>query len=145
MNKHLSSKYRDPRIEAYKLDQLSPMCLHDDGRYLTRDVPRIEHDGLWYPILLYKVTPQWWAEKFAPWPYGGCNLLPPVINEDGMVWAVKMGSNRWEAAVHLGYDSIDAIMFGHSDDCVKLGVWFRDCDPLHNSDCPPYTGAWEYN
>lgn len=145
MIKHLASKWRDPRIQAYDLQKLNPMCLHEDRRYLTRDVPRIERDGLWYPILLYKVTPQWWTEKFAPWPYSGCNLLPPVINQDGMIWAVKMGSNRWEAAVHLGYETIDAIMFDHSDDCVKLGVWFRDCDPLHNANCPPYTGAWEYN
>lgn len=144
MSKHLSSQWRDPRIDIFPLDKLTPMCLHDDGRYLTRDVPRIASQGLWYPILLYKVSSSWWSEHFAPYPNGGCNLLPPVIDEDGMIWAVKMGSNRWEAARHLGYDTIDAIMFDHSDDCVKLGVWHRECDPLHNTDCHPYTGAWSY-
>ena len=144
MSKHLPSIWRDPRIEPFELNKLSPMGLHTDDRYLTRDLPSIQREGLWYPIMLCRIDPKLWMREYAPHPDGGTYLLPPVINDDGWIWAVKMGANRWQAAKHLGYDTIDAIMFKHTNDCVKLTIWHRECDPLHNPDCAPYSGAWSY-
>lgn len=143
MSKHLSSKWRDPRISIYKLSDLTPMDLHKDERWRWRDLPSIESDGLWYPLMLYKITPEWWHGPFSKWRPLGNYYIDPVINDDGMIWAVKMGSNRWQVAKHLGYDTIDAMMFDHSDDCVKMARWHKQCDPLHNPD-RPYTGAWSY-
>jgi hypothetical protein len=141
---HLSSKYRDIRIKPYELAKLTPMDIHSDERWQTRDLPRIQADGLWYPIMLYKVTPEWWNGPFARWRPKSNRFVDPVTNKDGMIWAVKMGSNRYQCAVHLGYDTIDAIMFDNSDDCAKLAAWYRDCDPLNNSNAPTYTGAFGY-
>lgn len=144
MNKNLSSKWRDSRIVPYKLDKLTPMDLHRDQRWRTRDLPSIEEHGLWYPIMLYKVTPDWWYEKFIMYPSTSVYYVDPVINEDNMIWAVKMGSNRYQCAVHLGYDTIDAIMFDNPNDCVKLAVWYRECNPLNNSNAQEYKGTFTY-
>ena len=143
MTKHLQSKYRDPRIQPYELAKLTPMDLHSDERWCTRDLPRIVEYGLWYPLALYKVTPAWWHGSFAKWRPKNNRYIEPVVNEDGLIWAIKMGSNRYQCAVHLGYNTIDAIMFDNPNDCIKLTVWFRECDPLNNKDAP-YTGAYEY-
>jgi hypothetical protein len=145
MTMHLTSLYRDPRIQEFALSKLTPMDLHLDERWKTRDLPRVAEQGLWYPIMLYKVTPDWWHGPFSRWRPRGCYYVDPVVNEDGMIWAIKMGSNRYQCACHLGYTSIDAIMFDHSDDCVKLGAWFRDCDPLNNSNARPYQGLYAYD
>lgn len=145
MTMHLQSKWRDPRIKPFLLSKLTPMDLHNDERWLTRDLPRIERNGLWYPIMLYKVTPDWWNTKFVSWRPKGCYYIDPIVNEDEMIWAIKMGSNRYQCAQHLGYESIDAIMFDHSDDCVKLAVWHRDCDPLNNTNAQPYQGLFQYD
>lgn len=145
MTMHLKSKWRDPRIRRYKLSKLTPMDLHDDERWLTRDLPNIEKNGLWYPIMLYRVHPSWWETHYSKWRSKNCFINEPIINADGYIWAVKMGCNRYQCAVHLGYNTIDAIMFDNSDDCVKLAVWHRECDPLNNKNAPPYTGAYGYN
>lgn len=144
MTMHLISQYRDPRIKQYELKKLTPMDLHSDNRWQIRDLPSVITNGLWYPIALYKVTPEWWNGPFTKWRPKVNNYIDPVVNEDGLIWAVKMGSNRYQCAVHLGYDTIDAIMFDHPDDCVKLTVWFRECDPLNNKNAPAYTGAYGY-
>lgn len=144
MTKHLSSQWRDPRISPYDLSKLTPMDLHKDERWQTRDLPLIQEKGLWYPIMLYKVSPYMWHNRYSHWWPNGCYKAAPIINDDGMIWAVKMGSNRYQCAVHLGYETIDAIMFDHSDDCVKLAVWHRECDPLNNKNAPAYTGAYGY-
>jgi hypothetical protein len=144
MTKHLSSIWQDDRIRPYKIKKLTPMCIHKDKRFLTRDLPSIQSCGMFYPLLLYKVTEDFWFNKFVGSTKQDCDYLPPVINDDGFIWAVKMGSNRWEVANYLRYDSIDAIMFNNPNDCVKLGVWFRECDPLNNKNAPAYTGAYEY-
>ena len=141
---HLSSKYRDTRINPYELDKLTPMDLHSDERWQTRDLPSIQTNGLWYPLMLYKITPEWWNGAFTKWRNKHNRYADPIINEDGMIWAIKVGSNRYQCAVYLGYKTIDAIMFDNSDDCAKLGIWFRDCDPLNNSNAPAYTGAFGY-
>jgi hypothetical protein len=142
---HLQSQWRDPRINSYNLSKLTPMDLHKDERWRTRDLPRIQQHGLWYPLALYKICPYWWHNTYSRWRPADCCHVSPIINEDGMIWAVKMGSNRYQCAVHLGYETIDAIMFDNSDDCVKLTVWFRECDPLNNKNAPAYTGAYGYD
>ena len=145
MTMHLQSKWRDPRIQPFLLSKLTPMDLHKDERWLTRDLPRIERDGLWYPIMLYRVTEEWWNGGFKNWRPKSSHYVDPIVNEDGLVWAIKMGSNRYQCAKHLGYESIDAIMFDHSDDCVKLAAWHRDCDPLNNVNAQPYQGLFQYD
>jgi hypothetical protein len=144
MTKHLQAKYRDPRIQSYELAKLTPMDLHSDERWKTRDLPSIQLNGLWYPIMLYKVPLDWWNGAFTKWRPKTNRYIDPIVNEDNMIWAIKMGSNRYQCAVHLGYDKIDAIMFNNVNDCVKLAVWFRECDPLNNNNAPPYTGAYGY-
>jgi hypothetical protein len=144
MTKHLSSKWRDPRIKPYKLSLLTPMDLHNDDRWITRDLPSIQANGLYYPILLYKETLEWWNTKYKGWYSGLKRHATPIINDDELIHLVKMGSNRYQCAVHLGYDSIDAIMFNTQEDCIKLGAWFRDCDPLNNKNALPYSGLYGY-
>lgn len=145
MAKNLKAKWRDKRIRRYKLCKLTPMDLHCDDRWETRDLPSIQKNGLWYPIMLYRIHPEWWIKNFTKWRPTSHSYIDPIINEDGYIWAIKMGSNRYQCAVHLGYDTIDAIMFDNSDDCVKLAVWHRECDPLNNKKAPPYTGAYGYS
>lgn len=140
--KTLNCAWQDPRIESFPLSKLTPMDLHNDERWKTRDLPRIKRDGLWYPIMLYKVTLDWWHNKFTKWRPHECHYVDPTVNEDEMIWAIKVGSNRYQVAQHLGYDAISGIMCDHSDDCAKLGIWMRDADPLNTN--IPYTGDWSY-
>lgn len=142
---NLQSRFRDTRIQPYELSKLTMMDCQKDERWRTRDLPRVEAHGLWYPIMLYPVTPEWWHGPYKKWR-NTTDLIheEPVINEDGMIWAIKVGNNRYQCAVHLGYTSIDAIMFDNCHDCIKLGIWLRDCDPLNNSNAPAYTGAVRY-
>jgi hypothetical protein len=142
--KHLSSIYQDDRITIFRLDTLTPMDLHNDDRWVTRDLPSIQNNGMYYPILLYKITLEWWENRYKKL-YSSLNRhATPIINNDGLIHAVKVGSNRYQCATHLGYETIDAIMLDNQEDCIKLGVWFRDCDPLNNKNAPAYTGAYEY-
>lgn len=141
----LKSIWRDPRIERFALANLTPMDTHSDLRWKTRDLPNISLNGLWYPILIYKVTPDWWNQKYLKWRPKTYYDIKPIVNNDGMIWAIKMGSNRYFCAKHLCYKFIDGIMFDNSDDCVKLGVWFRECDPLNNQDHIPYQGTFSYH
>lgn len=145
MTKNLKAKWRDKRIKRYKLSTLTPMDMHNDERWQTRDLPRIERDGLWYPILLYRVHPNWWQNYYTKWRSKDCHYIDPIVNKDGYIWAIKIGCNRYQCALHLGYETIDAIMFDNSDECIKLGIWLRECDPLNNKAAPPYTGAYGYD
>lgn len=138
----MHSTWRDPRIQPYELAKLTPMSLHSDERWKTRDLPRIEKDGLWYPIALYKVTLDWWNTKFVKWRPLSCRYVDPIVNEDGFIWAIKVGSNRYQCAEYLGYSAIDAIMFSHSDDCAKFAIWIQETDPLNTA--APYQGLWSY-
>lgn len=141
---HLSSTWRHPDIIPMPVSMLTPMGINRDGRWKTRDLPKVIESGLWYPIMIYKVTLDWWDNGYAVWR-SKFNWYPtPVVNSDGFIWAVKMGTNRWMCANHLGYRSIDCMMFSHPDDCVKMSVWHRECDPLHNPDAEPYSGKWQY-
>lgn len=120
------------------------MDLHRDNRYLIRDLPRIKNVGLWYPLLVYRTTTDWWNNKFAKHRSVDCFYLDPVVNSDGCIWAIKMGSNRYQSARDLGYSAIDVIFCDDADECVKLGKWFAQCDPLNNINSLPYLGLYDY-
>ena len=133
--KHASSLWQDhPGIHPIKLNKLSPMSHHFDDRWRLRDLPRFEPQGLWYPLLYYKVTPEWWNTKFKSW-FGAQpawpHINPHTVNEDNMIWALKLGSNRLQVLHHLCYTSADAICFDDVNDLIKLGFYLRDEDPLH--------------
>jgi len=132
----MKSLYQDyPNIHVVNLEKLSPMSWHDDQRWFWRDLPQIQDNGLWYPLLYYKVTPVWWNNKFASWKsaYPSWDKInPPVINEDGNIWALKMGTNRLTALKFLGYNTCDTICFKTANALIKVGVYFREEDPLHN-------------
>jgi hypothetical protein len=144
MTKNLRSKWQDNRVRSFELSKLTPMDLHSDERWKTRDLTSIRDNGMYYPIMLYKVTLDWWNDTFAGWRPKAQKYVDPIVNEDGMIWVIKMGSNRYQCASHLGYNCIDGIMFDNPNDCVKLAVWFRECDPLNNKNAPPYSGAYGY-
>lgn len=142
--KTLHCKWKDSRITAVDLNRLTPMDLHLDNRYLTRDLPRIQRDGLWYPLLVYRVDPTWWNTVWIKHRSVQCRYVDPIVNSDGTVWAVKMGSNRYQTAVHLGYDAVDVIICKDADECVKMGKWFAQCNPLNNKDSLPYMDLYDY-
>jgi hypothetical protein len=144
MKNPLRAQWQDSRKKIYPLHQLTPMDPHADNRHLIRDVPSIEAHGLWYPILIYCVDLHWWNTKYQIWRPKTLLSQDPVINSDGSIWAVKMGSNRLRAAAELGYDSIEGIMCKNSDECVKLGRWYAQCDPLNKTDTPEYLGIFDY-
>lgn len=133
--KHASSIWQDhPGIHTVELHKLSPMSARKDNRWYWRDLPKMMDDGMWYPLLYYKVTPEWWNTKFKSWfgkseSWPGIN--PPVVNEDGMIWALKTGSNRLKCLKFMGYTSTDAILFDDVNTLLKLGEQLREKDPLH--------------
>ena len=142
--KTLHCKWKDNRTISVKLNKLTPMDLHLDNRYLTRDLPRIKNDGLWYPLLVYCADPNWWNKIWVKHRSVQCRYVAPCITEDGSIWAIKMGSNRYQSAVQLGYDVIDIILCKDANECVKLGKWFAQCDPLNNTSSLPYMGLYDY-
>ena len=133
--RHCSSLWQDhPGIHSIELNKLSPMNHHQDNRWYWRDLPKVIDEGMWYPILYYKVTPEWWNGGFKSW--FGANkawphINPPVVCEDGMIWALKTGSNRLRCLKFMGYTSADAILFDDVNELIKLGVSLREEDPLH--------------
>lgn len=142
--KTLYCKWKDTRISIISLEQLTPMDLHNDDRYLTRDLPSIQKHGLWYPILVYRADPRWWNEKWVRHRSAQCRYVDPCINDDGFIWAIKMGSNRYQSALYLGYDAMSVIMCNDANECVKIGKWFAQCDPLNNTNSLPYMGLYDY-
>lgn len=110
------------------------MSARKDNRWYWRDLPKMMDDGMWYPLLYYKVTPEWWNTKFKGW-FGSSEswpgINPPVVNEDGMIWALKTGSNRLKCLKFMGYTSADAILFDDVNTLLKLGEQLREKDPLH--------------
>lgn len=144
LSKHLSAIYKDPRISVFRLDTLTPMDLHNDDRWQTRDLPSIQSNGMYYPILLYKMNLDWWNNKYKKHHSSLNRHAKPIINSDGLIHAVKVGSNRYQCACYLGYKTIDAIMFDSQEECIQWGIWFRECNPLNNKNAVPFTGAYEY-
>ena len=120
------------------------MDLHSDDRYLTRDLPRIKEQGLWYPILVYPVKPNWWSENYENWRNkDNPHIFEPVVIGN-LIFAIKIGNNRYQCAKHLGYDSMDAIFLTTAIECVKLAKWFVQCEPLNNVDAVPYMDLLDY-
>lgn len=142
--KTLHCKWSDDRIISVELNKLTPMDLHRDNRYLTRDLPRIKKDGLWYPLLVYRADPDWWNNTWVNHRSVQCTYIDPRIANDGFIWAIKMGSNRYQTAMHLGYNAIDIILCDDANECVKLGKWFAQCNPLNNINSLPYMGLYDY-
>jgi len=127
---NLTSQWKDSRIQQIPLVNLTPMDLHADNRFLTRDLPSIRDNGMWYPVLAYWVTEEWWRGPYENWrPKMNPVAMPTII--DGMILALKIGNNRYQCANHLGYTSIDGMIMSDANECVKLGRWFDQCDPLH--------------
>lgn len=132
---HMNSIWRDDRIHSVDLDRLSPMSYHPDERWRTRDLPRMHKDGMWYPLLYYKVTFEWWDKKFRNW-FGGTPawpyINPPTVNNDGYIWALKIGCNRYLCLKHMGYTSADCIIFSDVNELIQTAIYYREQDPLHN-------------
>ncbi len=145
MTMHLSSIWRDPRITAVPLSCLSPTTVHADYKHRTTVLPQIVNHGLWYPLNCVKFSQDHWQRRviYGLPPASALRLPKPVINEDGFIWAIKMGCNRYQAARELGYHSIDCIFFDHTDDAVKVARWHQQCDPLHNPESV-YMGVFDY-
>ena len=106
-----------------------------DGRWEWRDLPRIQRDGMWYPVLYDRVTPEWWDNTFT-----GCFsykddwdiIKNPTICDDGFIYLVRIGNNRVKVAEHLGYDSIDGIFFPVLRNLVQYSQLIKNTDPYNN-------------
>ena len=112
------------------------MGWHADNRWYWRDLPRIMDNGLWYPVLYYKCTLDWWNTSYFKrkgsqpmWKH----INPPIVNEDGMIWGVYMGTNRLQCLKFMGYNSVDCIDCKGQAELIELGVYLRDKDPLHGN------------
>jgi hypothetical protein len=141
----LHSIYRDNRIVHIELSKLSPMDLHRDQRFKIKVVPTMQTQGLHYPLSCVKFTPAQWDRQMRN--HNEAHRLyqrPGIVNDDGVVWAVKMGCNRFEAAEYLGYTSIDVIFFQHTDTAVQWARWFEQCDPVNKPGCEEFSAKWDY-
>lgn len=134
--RHCNSLWQDhPGIHKVELHKLSPMGWHADNRWYWRDLPRVMDDGLWYPILYYKCTLEWWNTSYYKrkgsqpmWQH----INPPFVNEDNFIWGVYMGTNRLQCLKFMGYNSVDCIECKTQGQLVELGLYLREEDPLHN-------------
>jgi len=130
---NLECLYREhPNIKPTPLHKLSPTTYHMDGRWEWRDLPSLQKDGLIYPILYRKVTPEWWNKTFTnAFKHLECwdKIKDPKINEDGMIWSISLGNNRIICAEHLGYDHIDAIFFDNLPKLVKYTHFIKEQNP----------------
>ena len=143
---HLKSLWTDSRIQPVELDKLTPSSVHGDGRHQTKVIPTLKTQGLYYPLSCIKFTQSEWINRVVHGTnkISASRLPEPTFNSDGLIWVVKMGCNRYQAALELGYTSIDCIFFNNTDDCVKIDRWYTQCDPLHHINCEPYTGKFNY-
>ena len=138
---HCSSHFQSKDVHPVDINKLQPMVYHMDHRWKTRDLPSVKKYGLWLPLLYYKVTPEWWNTNYKSnkGAYDYWEIInPPVVNEDGMIWAVKIGSNRLHVLKHLLYTSVDAICFLDSDSLVQYHFKLKEIDvnafkPIDNS------------
>ena len=108
------------------------MDIHKDGRWQYRDMPSIQSDGLFYPIACYWLNEDMWFRSFVRPLQHAVDIREPIVNDEGMILAIKIGNNKFQVAEHLGYTHIDGIVFENSDEATKHGLWYRVCDPLHN-------------
>jgi len=137
---HCQSLYRDSRIQEVPLEKLSSLFLHPNERFKWKVLPTMRDQGMYYPLAVCKITEDLFAKQF--W---GSPKQDPTVNEDGLVWAIKMGSNRYDAAMHLGYTSIDVIVHPNLNDCVTWDRYFQYINPLFNKDPEPYRGKFSYD
>jgi len=133
MNNTLQCLYREhPDIKPVHLGKLSLSSYHMDHRWQWRDLPSIKMDGMKYPILYDRVTPEWWENTFT-----GCFsykddwdiINPPNIHIDGYIYLVRIGNNRVKVAEHLCYDHIDGIYFPVLKDLIEYNQFLKT-DPL---------------
>ena len=118
---HCSSYFQSKDVHAVDLNKLQPMVYHMDHRWKTRDLPSIKKYGLWLPLLYYKVTPEWWNTNYFSnkGAYDYWELInPPVVNEDGMIWAVKSGVD-FATAMNLIFSDEEMAIFASI-----IGFWF---------------------
>ena len=111
--KHCTSIWTDNRIQSVELSKLSPMGWHADNRWYWRDLPRIMDDGLWYPMLYFKISLDWWNNSYFKrkgshpmWEH----INPPIVNEDNMIWGVYMGTNRLQCLKFMGYIGLQIVL-----------------------------------
>lgn len=135
MKKHCKSLWQDVTgIHSVELNKLSPMNYHFDNRWYWRDLPRIIDDGLWYPLLYFKLTLDFWNNNFRS-RKGGTRVWdkinPPTVNEDNMIWGVYQGTNRLKCLSFMGYDSVDCLVFKGQKELIEYALYIRDKDPLH--------------
>jgi len=133
---HSSSTWQDhPGIHRVDLNKLSPMSDRKDVPWFWCDFPKIMDDGMSYPLLYYKVSPQWWNTKFKGY-FGSShwiwhNINPPAICEDGLIWALRRGSSKLKCLKFMGYTSADAILFDNVDKLLELDRQFKKTATLH--------------
>ncbi len=61
------------------------------------------------------------------WPH----INPPIVNDDGMIWGVYMGTNRLTCVKFMSYTSVDCIECAGQAQLIELGIYLRDKDPLN--------------
>ena len=133
--KHCSSLWRDERIRGVSLNKLSPMGWHSDNRWYWRDLPRIIDHGLWYPMIYFKITPEWWNTSYFKrkgshpmWEH----INPPVINDDGMIWGIYIGTNRYRCLKFMGDKSVDCIECKNQSEAIELGSYLKEKGQFYN-------------
>lgn len=137
------SIYRDSRIKAVPMNKLSPMSTHGDGREQWKTLPTMKSEGMYYPIHVCKVDEKlWYNQVMRIAPELQALQRQPIVNEDGLIWGVKMGCNRFLTAEMLEYDSIDCIIHPTLDLCVQWARYFQHIDPLHNDNPEPFQGKF---
>lgn len=109
------------RMESIDLDYLTLMTIHADDRWRTRDLHRIQRDGMKNPIAVWKCT----LDEYNRQRRYQRNL-PNAKVVDGYVYAVKFGNNRVQVAKHLGWQTIQAEVFTNHHDAVIFGMKLRE-------------------
>lgn len=140
---HLQSTWQSEAIIKKSLDDLTLGDIHEDNRYLTRDVPSILEEGLRYPIVFYVADRNYWDKLLIPTrdPAHRARLLVQQIPVD-FINIVKTGNNRVQAAKYLGYSSIDCLSFQDERLAIQWGKFFAEGDPLKTG--TPFTGKYTY-
>ena len=132
--KTLHCLYQHLDIKPVPLSQVSLASYHMDERWKHRDLPSITNDGMWYPVLYDRVTPEWWDNTFTgcfsyreDWKF----INPPTIHSDGFIYLIRIGNNRIQVAEHLEYDAIDGIYFPILKDLIEFNQRIKTEDPYN--------------
>lgn len=141
---HCASLWKDPRIQAKNLGDLTLADIHADIRYKWKTLPTMKSSGMIYPLVCFTVTEHFYWNKF----YKATNAdmktrlpKPSIIN--GTIILIKGGNNRYQSAKELGYTSIDCLIFDNQLDAIKWTRFLDHCDPYNNPSLP-YLGLIEY-